>query len=86
MTFDVDSAVGRLVQAIEHRRGVELSRLTPACADGPRGGVVARVAHAGVRVRALGDPRAEPLDQPSGRDLLQDRDPGQPVDDHEEVS
>ena len=86
MTFDVDPEVGRLVQAIEHRRGVESSRLTLAYADGPQHAVIARVAHAGVRVHALGNPLAEPLDQPSGGELLHDRDPGQPVDDHEEVS
>ena len=33
MTFHVDSEVGQLVQAIVHRPGVELSRLTPANVD-----------------------------------------------------
>jgi arginine deiminase len=86
MTLHVDSEVGRLVRAIEHRRGVELSRLTPAYADGLRNAFAAQVAHAGVPAHHLGDPLSESLAQSDGRELLQDREPGQPVDNHEEVS
>lgn len=93
MTFHVDSEVGRLVQAIVHQPGAELSRLTPANADELLFGdvtwagrareehdaFVARWEHAGVRVPSAGrvDGDHRCLTCPIERE---------PVDEHEEVS
>jgi len=87
MTFHVDSEVGRLVQAIVHRPGVELSRLTPdnvdellfddvlwaARAREEHDAFVAQLEYAGVRVHYFGDLLAEALEQPGAREFVQER-------------
>lgn len=85
--FRVDSEVGPLRQAIVHRPGVELSRLTPdnvddllfddviwsarACEE--HDAFVAQLERAGVRVHHFGDLVAESLDEPGAREFLQER-------------
>lgn len=87
MTFHVDSEVGRLRQAIVHRPGVELSRLTPdnvdellfddvlwaARAREEHDAFVAQLEGVGVRVHHFADLLAESLDQPGAREFLQQR-------------
>jgi arginine deiminase len=87
MTFHVDSEVGPLKQAIVHRPGLELSRLTPANVDellfddvmwAERAGeehdaFVAQLRAHGVVVHHFGALLTEALDQPGARKFLQDR-------------
>jgi arginine deiminase len=87
MTFHVDSEVGRLAQAIVHRPGVELSRLTPGNVDEllfddvlwaarareEHDAFVAQLEYAGVRVYYFGELLAQSLDQPGAREFLRDR-------------
>jgi arginine deiminase len=87
MTFHVDSEVGRLVQAIVHRPGVELSRLTPGNVDEllfddvlwaakareEHDAFVAQLEHAGVRVHFFADLLTTSLEQPGAREFLQER-------------
>ena len=87
MSFHVDSEVGRLVQAIVHRPGVELSRLTPGNVDEllfddvlwaarareEHDAFVVQLEHADVRVHLFGDLLAEALDQPGAREFLRER-------------
>ena len=87
MSFHVDSEVGRLVQAIVHRPGVELSRLTPgnvqellfddvlwaARAREEHDAFVAQLEYAGVQVHHFAALLATALDQPGARDFLQEQ-------------
>jgi arginine deiminase len=87
MSFHVDSEVGRLRQAIVHRPGVELSRLTPGNVDEllfddvlwaarareEHDAFVAQLRRAGVKVHLFGDLLAEALDEPGAREFLQER-------------
>jgi len=87
VSFHVDSEVGRLVQAIVHRPGVELSRLTPANVDEllfddvlwaarareEHDAFVAQLEYAGVQVHLFAELLAEALDQPGAREFLQER-------------
>jgi arginine deiminase len=87
MTFHVDSEVGRLKQAIVHRPGLELSRLTPdnvdellfddvMWADRAReehDAFAAQLAAEGVLVHEFATLLAEALDAPGAREFLQDR-------------
>ena len=87
MSFHVDSEVGRLVQAIVHRPGVELSRLTPANVDEllfddvlwaarareEHDAFVAQLEYAGVQVHYFAQLLGEALDQPGAREFLQER-------------
>ena len=87
MTFHVDSEVGRLKQAILHRPGIELSRLTPANvgdllfddvlwaekAREEHDAFAAQLEHAGVRVHLFADLLAAALDQEGARGFLQER-------------
>jgi arginine deiminase len=87
MTFHVDSEVGRLVQAIVHRPGVELSRLTPGNVDEllfddvlwaakareEHDAFVGQLEYAGVTVHHFADLLATSLDQPGAREFLQER-------------
>lgn len=86
MTFHVDSEVGRLRQAVVHRPGLELGRLTPGnierlLFDDVLWAERARVEHDafvtaleshGVVVHHFADLLAEALDQPGARELLQE--------------
>ncbi|GEP39446.1 arginine deiminase [Nocardioides psychrotolerans] len=87
MSFHVDSEVGLLKQAIVHRPGLELSRLTPAnveellfddvmWADRARqehDAFVVQLEARGVVVHEFATLLAEALDQPGAREFLQDR-------------
>jgi arginine deiminase len=87
MTFHVDSEVGRLRQAIVHRPGLELDRLTPENVDDllfddilwadrareEHDTFVLRLREHGVLVHHFGDLLAEALDQPGAREFLQQR-------------
>ena len=87
MTFHVDSEVGQLKQAIVHRPGIELARLTPANVDEllfddvmwahrareEHDAFVAQLEAQGVVVHHFADLLAEALDQPGARVFLQDR-------------
>ncbi|HEY8718176.1 arginine deiminase [Pengzhenrongella sp.] len=87
MPFHVDSEVGRLNQAIVHRPGLELDRLTPQnvkdllfddimWADRARtehDAFVSQLRGRGVTVHDFGDLLAEALDEPGARDFLHER-------------
>lgn len=87
MTFHVDSEVGQLKQAIVHRPGIELARLTPGNVDEllfddvmwaerareEHDAFVAQLRARGVLVHHFATLLAEALDQPGARDFLQDR-------------
>ncbi len=87
MTFHVDSEVGQLKQAIVHRPGIELARLTPEnieallfddvmWADRAReehDAFVAQLEARGVRVHHFNTLLAEALDEPDARTFVQDR-------------
>lgn len=87
MTFHVDSEVGQLIQAIVHRPGIELSRLTPGNVDEllfddvlwaerareEHDAFTAQLEAHGVVVHHFADLLAEALDQPGARAFLQDR-------------
>ncbi len=87
MTFHVDSEVGLLKQAIVHRPGLELSRLTPdnvdellfddvMWADRARtehDAFVVQLEAEGVLVHHFARLLAESLDQPGAREFLQER-------------
>lgn len=85
MTFHVDSEVGLLKQAIVHRPGLELSRLTPANVDEllfddvmwadrartEHDDFVAQLRAGGVEVHEFEKLLAESLDQDGARDFVQ---------------
>lgn len=87
MTFHVDSEVGQLKQAIVHRPGIELSRLTPSNVDEllfddvlwaerarqEHDAFTAQLQAHGVLVHHFANLLAEALDQPGARAFLQDR-------------
>jgi arginine deiminase len=87
MTLGVQSEVGRLRQAIIHRPGLELSRLTPQNVHGllfddvmwARQAKIEHDAFAetlrdyGVRVHYFGELLAETLEVPAGREFVLDR-------------
>ncbi len=87
MTFGVQSEIGRLRQAIIHRPGLELSRLTPQNIRGLLFDDVLWAARAkeehdvfaetlrdhGVRVHYFGQLLAETLEVPAGREFVLDR-------------
>ncbi|MET0998966.1 MAG: arginine deiminase [Marmoricola sp.] len=87
MTFHVDSEVGQLKQAIVHRPGIELARLTPENVDEllfddvmwahrareEHDAFVAQLESRGVLVHHFAVLLAEALDQPGARAFLQDR-------------
>ncbi|MER6972869.1 arginine deiminase [Nocardioides sp. NPDC000445] len=86
MSFHVDSEVGRLRQAIVHRPGLELGRLTPSNierllfddvlwaerARSEHDGFVAALEDHGVVVHHFADLLTEALDQPGAREVLQE--------------
>src|SRR5262249_33953108 len=87
MTFSVQSEVGQLRQAIVHRPGLELSRLTPQnigelLFDDVLWAKVAMAEHdvfaqalrdRGVRVHYFGELLAQTLDLPEAREFVLDR-------------
>jgi arginine deiminase len=87
MTFHVDSEVGQLKQAIVHRPGIELARLTPGNVDEllfddvmwahrareEHDLFVAQLESQGVRVHHFAVLLAEALDQPGAREFVQER-------------
>ena len=87
MSFHVDSEVGQLKQAIVHRPGLELSRLTPANVDEllfddvmwadrareEHDAFVAQLEARGVVVHHFATLLAEALDQDGARSFLQER-------------
>jgi arginine deiminase len=87
MRFHVDSEVGQLKQAIVHRPGIELSRLTPGNVDEllfddvmwasrareEHDAFVVQLESQGVTVHLFGALLAEALDAPGAREFLQDR-------------
>lgn len=87
MTFHVDSEVGLLKQAIVHRPGVELSRLTPGNIDEllfddvmwaerareEHDAFVAQLEAQGVVVHHFTTLLTEALDEPGAREFLQER-------------
>jgi len=87
MSFHVDSEVGQLEQAIVHRPGIELSRLTPgnvgdllfddvmwaAKAREEHDAFAATLEACGVRVHHFATLLEEALDEPGAREFLQDR-------------
>ncbi len=87
MTFHVDSEVGVLKQAIVHRPGIELSRLTPANVDEllfddvmwserareEHDAFAATLEGRGVKVHHFATLLAEAIDEPGAREFLQDR-------------
>lgn len=87
MTFHVDSEVGQLKQAIVHRPGLELSRLTPANVDEllfddvmwadrareEHDAFVGQLQAHGVVVHHFARLLTEALDQPGAREFLQER-------------
>jgi arginine deiminase len=87
MTFHVDSEVGPLRQAIVHRPGIELARLTPGNVDEllfddvmwahrareEHDAFVGQLRDQGVTVHHFAVLLAEALDEPGAREFLQDR-------------
>jgi arginine deiminase len=87
MTFHVDSEVGQLKQAIVHRPGIELARLTPSNVDEllfddvlwahrareEHDAFVAQLESRGVVVHHFAELLATALDEPGAREFLQDR-------------
>ncbi|CAN5120413.1 arginine deiminase [soil metagenome] len=87
MTFHVDSEVGQLKQAIVHRPGLELSRLTPANVDellfddvmwaerarDEHDAFVGQLEAHGVVVHHFARLLTEALDHPGAREFLQER-------------
>ena len=87
MRFHVDSEAGRLRQAIVHRPGLELERLTPQNVDEllfddvlwaerareEHDGFVEQLRAHGVQVHYFGTLLEEALDEPGAREFLQDR-------------
>ena len=87
MTFHVDSEVGQLKQAIVHRPGIELARLTPGNVDEllfddvmwahrareEHDAFVAQLEHQGVTVHRFAELLAVALDEPGAREFVQDR-------------
>jgi arginine deiminase len=87
MTFHVDSEVGQLKQAIVHRPGIELSRLTPGNVDEllfddvmwahrareEHDAFVAQLEARGVVVHHFATLLAEALDESGAREFVQDR-------------
>jgi arginine deiminase len=87
MPFHVDSEVGQLRQAIVHRPGLELTRLTPDNVDdllfddvmwadrarAEHDSFVAGLREYGVTVHYFHDLLTEALDEPGAREFLQDR-------------
>jgi len=87
MTFHVDSEVGELKQAIVHRPGIELARLTPNNVDellfddvmwadrarAEHDAFVAQLEGRGVVVHHFADLLAEALDETGAREFVQDR-------------
>lgn len=87
MTFHVDSEVGQLRQAIVHRPGLELSRLTPenigallfddviwaSKAKEEHDAFTEKLRERGVKVHLYGQLLAETLEVPEGRDFVLDR-------------
>ena len=87
MTFHVDSEVGPLRQAIVHRPGLELSRLTPenigellfddvmwaSQAREEHDAFAEKLRERGVQVHLFGQLLAETLDVPEGRSFVLDR-------------
>jgi arginine deiminase len=87
MTFHVDSEVGLLKQAIVHRPGLELSRLTPANVDEllfddvmwadrarqEHDAFVVQLEAGGVVVHEFANLLAEALDESGAREFLQER-------------
>src|SRR4029453_10412191 len=85
-TFSVDSEVGRLRQVIVHRPGLELTRLTPSNVDSllfddvmwaqrareEHDAFVSKLREKGVKVYHFGQLVAEALDQPGGREFIQE--------------
>src|SRR3954451_5097894 len=85
--FHVDSEVGQLKQAIVHRPGVELARLTPSNVDEllfddvmwaerareEHDAFVAQLESRGVVVHHFAELLATALDEPGAREFLQDR-------------
>lgn len=86
MTFHVDSEVGQLKQAIVHRPGIELSRLTPANVDEllfddvmwahrareEHDAFVGQLQSRGVVVHHFATLLAEALEEPGAREFLQE--------------
>ncbi len=86
MSFHVDSEVGRLRQVIVHRPGLELTRLTPnnvhdllfddvmwaQRAKEEHDAFTEKLRGKGVRVHLFAELLAEALDQPGGREFVQD--------------
>ena len=93
MTFHVDSEVGQLKQAIVHRPGLELSRLTPGNVDEllfddvmwaqrareEHDAFVAQLEARGVVVHHFARLLSEALDQSGAREFLQERLSFEPV-------
>ena len=87
MTFHVDSEVGQLKQAIVHRPGIELARLTPENVDEllfddvmwahrarqEHDAFVAQLESQGVEVHHFAQLLAEALNEPGAREFVQDR-------------
>jgi arginine deiminase len=87
MTFHVDSEVGTLKQAIVHRPGIELARLTPGNVDEllfddvmwahrareEHDAFVGQLEHRGVQVHLFAELLAGALDEPGAREFVQDR-------------
>ena len=87
MTFHVDSEVGQLKQAIVHRPGIELARLTPENVDEllfddvmwahrareEHDAFVAQLESQGVVVHHFAQLLAEALNEPGAREFVQDR-------------
>lgn len=87
MRFHVDSEVGRLRQAIVHRPGLELERLTPQNVDDllfddvmwaerareEHDAFTRQLRDHGVQVHYFGTLLEEALDEPGAREFLQDR-------------
>jgi arginine deiminase len=87
MTFHVDSEVGTLKQAIVHRPGIELARLTPGNVDellfddvmwahrarDEHDAFVGQLEHQGVQVHLFAELLAGALDEPGAREFVQDR-------------
>jgi arginine deiminase len=86
MTFQVNSEVGQLRQVIVHRPGLELTRLTPSNVDEllfddvmwaqrareEHDAFVQKLRDKGVTVHLFEQLLAEALDQPGGREFVQD--------------
>jgi arginine deiminase len=86
MPFHVDSEVGRLHQVILHRPGLELTRLTPQNVDDllfddvmwaqrareEHDAFAEKLRQKGVKVHLFHDLLAQAIDQPGGREFLQE--------------